>query len=65
MGYARLSTVWTNRRVSWTHLGGRWKTIQDYGHTEYRMPGLKKTPEMAYQLINESQLQTHAIISQP
>ena len=22
--------------------GGHWKSIQDYGHTEYRMPGLKK-----------------------
>ena len=37
--------------------GGRWKSIQDYGHTEYRMPGLKKTPEMAAQLTSEGQLQ--------
>ncbi|MFK8862531.1 M15 family metallopeptidase, partial [Acinetobacter nosocomialis] len=34
--------------------GGRWKSIQDYGHTEYRMPGLKKTQEMAEKLIAES-----------
>lgn len=37
--------------------GGRWKSIQDYGHTEYRMPGLKKTREMAEQLTSEGQLQ--------
>lgn len=37
--------------------GGSWKSIQDYGHTEYRMLGLKKTPEMAAQLTSESQLQ--------
>ncbi|OTG91415.1 M15 family metallopeptidase [Acinetobacter sp. ANC 3813] len=37
--------------------GGRWKSLQDYGHTEYRMPGLKKTREMAEQLTSEGQLQ--------
>lgn len=35
--------------------GGRWKSIQDYGHTEYRLPGLKKTQQMAQQLSNEGQ----------
>ena len=41
--------------------GGRWKSIQDYGHTEYRMPGLKKTREMAEQLTSEGQLQASQI----
>ncbi|GEK44436.1 hypothetical protein AJO04nite_16940 [Acinetobacter johnsonii] len=36
--------------------GGRWKSIQDYGHTEYRMPNLKKTAEMAEKLTSEGQL---------
>lgn len=36
--------------------GGRWKSIQDYGHTEYRMPGLRKTAEMAEKLTSEGQL---------
>ena len=61
-GYQLYGQIAESVGLTW---GGRWKTIQDYGHTEYRMPGLKKTPEMAYQLINESQLQTHAITSQP
>lgn len=33
--------------------GGRWKNLHDYGHTEYRMPGLQKTAEMAEKLTNE------------
>ncbi|MGE8571775.1 MAG: M15 family metallopeptidase [Acinetobacter amyesii] len=41
--------------------GGRWKSIQDYGHTEYRMPGLKKTAEMAALLTSEGQLQANNI----
>ncbi|WP_312331728.1 M15 family metallopeptidase [Acinetobacter variabilis] len=61
-GYQLYGQIAESVGLTW---GGRWKSIQDYGHTEYRMPGLKKTPEMAYQLINESQLQTHAITSQP
>lgn len=52
-GYQLYGQIAESVGLTW---GGRWKTIQDYGHTEYRMPGLKKTPEMAYQLINESQL---------
>lgn len=36
--------------------GGRWKTILDYGHTEYRMPGLRKTAEMAEKLTSEGQM---------
>lgn len=36
--------------------GGCWKSIQDYGHTEYRMPGLRKIAEMAEQLTSEGQL---------
>lgn len=36
--------------------GGRWKSIQDYGHTEYRMPGLKKTKEMAEKLLAEAEI---------
>lgn len=36
--------------------GGRWKTILDYGHTEYRMPGLRKTAEMAERLTSEAQV---------
>lgn len=36
--------------------GGRWKTILDYGHTEYRMPGLRKTAEMAGKLTSEAQV---------
>ena len=60
-GYQLYGQIAESVGLTW---GGRWKTIQDYGHTEYRMPGLKKTPEMAYQLINESQLQTHAITYQ-
>ncbi len=45
--------------------GGRWKSIQDYGHTEYRMPGLKKNREMAEQLTSEGQLQASNISQQP
>ena len=36
--------------------GGHWKTILDYGHTEYRMPGLRKTAEMAEKLTSEAQV---------
>lgn len=50
-GYQLYGQIAESVGLTW---GGRWKSIQDYGHTEYRMPGLKKTPEMAYQLINES-----------
>lgn len=37
--------------------GGRWTRIHDYGHTEFRMPGLKKSRESAERLIAEAQNQ--------
>lgn len=52
-GYQLYGEVAESVGLTW---GGRWKSIQDYGHTEYRMPGLKKTKEMADQLIAEGQL---------
>lgn len=51
-GYQLYGQVAESVGLTW---GGRWKSIQDYGHTEYRMPGLKKTREMAEQLIAEAQ----------
>ena len=51
-GYQLYGQVAESVGLAW---GGRWKSIQDYGHTEYRMPGLKKTREMAEQLIAEAQ----------
>lgn len=56
-GYELYGQVAESVGLTW---GGRWKSIKDYGHTEYRMPGLKKTAEMAAQLINEGQLQAAA-----
>lgn len=53
-GYELYGQVAESVGLTW---GGRWKSIKDYGHTEYRMPGLKKTAEMANQLVNEGQLQ--------
>lgn len=35
--------------------GGRWTRIHDYGHTEFRMPGLRKNRESAERLIAEAQ----------
>lgn len=49
-GYELYGQVAESVGLTW---GGRWKSIKDYGHTEYRMPGLKKTREMADQLIAE------------
>lgn len=37
--------------------GGRWTRIHDYGHTEFRMPGLRKSKESAERLIAEAQNQ--------
>ena len=37
--------------------GGRWTRIHDYGHTEFRMPGLRKSRETAERLIAEAQNQ--------
>ncbi|WP_081104322.1 M15 family metallopeptidase [Acinetobacter venetianus] len=52
-GYQLYGEVAESVGLTW---GGRWKSIKDYGHTEYRMPGLRKTKEMAEQLIAEGQL---------
>lgn len=56
-GYQLYGEVAESVGLTW---GGRWKSIQDYGHTEYRMPGLRKTKEMAEQLIAEGQLTANA-----
>lgn len=37
--------------------GGRWTRIHDYGHTEFRMAGLKKNREYAERLLAEAQNQ--------
>ncbi len=50
-GYRLYGQVAESVGLTW---GGRWKSIQDYGHTEFRMPGLRKTQEMAEKLIAES-----------
>lgn len=52
-GYKLYGEVAESVGLTW---GGRWKSIQDYGHTEYRMAGLKKTAEMANQLTSETEL---------
>ena len=52
-GYQLYGEVAESVGLTW---GGRWKSIQDYGHTEYRMPNLKKTAEMAEKLTSEGQL---------
>ncbi len=57
MGYAWLSTYMVKpaESVGFTW-GGRWKSIQDYGHTEYRMPGLKKTAGDGIALLTSEEL---------
>ncbi len=52
-GYQLYGQVAESLGLVW---GGRWKTILDYGHTEYRMPGLRKTAEMAERLTSEAQV---------
>ncbi len=52
-GYKLYGEVAESVGLTW---GGRWTSIQDYGHTEYRMPGLKKTAEMAEKLSSEGQM---------
>jgi peptidoglycan L-alanyl-D-glutamate endopeptidase CwlK len=52
-GYELYGQVAESVGLTW---GGRWKSIKDYGHTEYRMLGLRKTKEMADQLIAEGQI---------
>ncbi len=61
-GYQLYGQVAESVGLTW---GGRWKSIQDYGHTEYRMPGLKKTREMAEQLTSEGQLQASSFSTAP
>ncbi|MHA3048789.1 M15 family metallopeptidase [Acinetobacter sp. ANC 4639] len=51
-GYELYGEVAESVGLTW---GGRWKAIKDLGHTEYRMPSLKKTKEMADKLIAEEQ----------
>lgn len=51
-GYRLYGEVAESVGLTW---GGRWTSIQDYGHTEYRMPGLRKTQEMAEKLIAEAE----------
>ena len=53
--YARYGEVAESVGLTW---GGHWKSIKDYGHSEYRLPGLKKTAEIAQQLSSEGQLAT-------
>lgn len=53
--YQRYGEVAESVGLTW---GGRWKSIQDYGHTEFRLPGLEKTQAMAEQLSKEGQLMT-------
>ena len=57
-GYQLYGVVAESVGLTW---GGRWKSIQDYGHTEYRIPGLRKTAEMAEQLTSEGNLFTNHI----
>lgn len=52
-GYQLYGEVAESVGLTW---GGRWKSIQDYGHTEYRMPGLKKTKEMSEKLLAEAEI---------
>lgn len=52
-GYQLYGTVAESVGLTW---GGRWTSIQDYGHSEYRMPGLRKTAAVAEQLTAEGQL---------
>lgn len=52
-GYELYGEVAESVGLTW---GGRWKSIKDFGHTEYRMPGLKKTKEMADKLVAEAEM---------
>lgn len=53
-GYQLYGQVAEEFGLTW---GGRWRSIQDYGHTEYRLPGLVKNAETAQQLIAEGRVQ--------
>lgn len=52
-GYELYGDVSESVGLTW---GGRWKSIKDFGHTEYRMPGLKRNKETAEQLLAEAEL---------
>lgn len=56
-GYQLYGEVAESVGLTW---GGRWKSIHDYGHTEYKMPGLQKTAEMAERLTTEGRLMANA-----
>lgn len=49
-GYQLYGEVAESVGLTW---GGRWTSIKDFGHTEYRLPGLKKTKENAEKLLLE------------
>ena len=51
-GYQLYGVVAESVGLTW---GGRWTRIHDYGHTEFRMPGLRKNRESAEKLIAEAQ----------
>lgn len=51
-GYKLYGEVAESVGLTW---GGRWTRIHDYGHTEFRMPGLRKNKESAERLIAEAQ----------
>lgn len=53
-GYQHYGEVAESVGLTW---GGRWTRIHDYGHTEFRMPGLRKNRESAERLIAEAQSQ--------
>lgn len=57
-GYQLYGEVAESVGLTW---GGRWKSIKDFGHTEYRMPGLRKTQQMAEQLTSEGQMNAQNI----
>lgn len=52
-GYQLYGEVAESVGLTW---GGRWTSIQDYGHTEYRMPDLKKNRETAEKLMAEAEM---------
>ena len=51
-GYQLYGEVAETVGLTW---GGRWTRIHDYGHTEFRMPNLRKNRESAERLIAEAQ----------
>ena len=51
-GYKLYGEVAESVGLTW---GGRWTKIHDYGHTEFKIPGLRKNKESADRLIAEAQ----------